>query len=103
MKHVMAVFERIGFTRGDENTEDWDVLWAHDYPFVKLANKMRTLEAHQKVYMKVKVVEESSPLMSSAQIKQITHNVYFRTYHNYLLYGLSHLNISGHPACTLKC
>ncbi|XP_014672393.1 PREDICTED: tubulin polyglutamylase TTLL4-like [Priapulus caudatus] len=49
LSHVMAVFDRTGYARGDENTEDWDVLWAHDYPFLKLADKLHSLEPHQKV------------------------------------------------------
>ncbi|XP_045176009.2 probable tubulin polyglutamylase ttll-15 [Mercenaria mercenaria] len=48
LDHVKAVFERLGFfvTNGDE---EWDVLWVHDYPFIKMAKLMTRLKPHQRV------------------------------------------------------
>lgn len=48
LKHVMAVFERAGYIRGDAQSS-WDVLWAHDYPFKELSAAMATLKPYQKV------------------------------------------------------
>ena len=40
LKHVFNVLERDGYTRGDFNTStDWDVMWAHDYPFKKIRDR----------------------------------------------------------------
>ena len=47
LKHVYAVFERLGFER--TNGSDWDVLWAHMYPFRVLYTNMTRLKPHQKV------------------------------------------------------
>ncbi|XP_061172452.1 probable tubulin polyglutamylase ttll-15 [Saccostrea echinata] len=48
LKHVFAVFERIGYVVGDGES-DWDVLWSHEYPFEQLAKKISDLKPHQKV------------------------------------------------------
>ncbi|KAL5009069.1 hypothetical protein ScPMuIL_014650 [Solemya velum] len=48
LKHVFAVFERIGYVFGEADS-DWDVMWSHDYPFVKLAAYVSNLKPHQKV------------------------------------------------------
>ncbi|KAK6186581.1 hypothetical protein SNE40_008595 [Patella caerulea] len=48
LKHVYNVFNRIGYVTGDENS-DWEVLWAHDYPFVSLSKHLSDLKPHQKV------------------------------------------------------
>lgn len=42
LNHVMRVLERIGYVRGT-NTSNWDLLWAHDYPFgyVKSLNHLK--------------------------------------------------------------
>nr|XP_054758749.1 probable tubulin polyglutamylase ttll-15 [Lytechinus pictus] len=48
LKHVMSVFERAGYIRGDAQSS-WDVLWAHDYPFKELAAVMASLKPYQKV------------------------------------------------------
>ncbi|XP_012255220.2 probable tubulin polyglutamylase ttll-15 [Athalia rosae] len=48
LKHVYAVLERIGFQRGT-NVSDWDLLWAHDYPFRSLYPSLNSLQPHQKV------------------------------------------------------
>lgn len=48
LKHVFAVFDRIGYALGNGDS-DWDVLWSHEYPFESLAKKMSVLKPHQKV------------------------------------------------------
>lgn len=49
LKHVLAVLDRLGFERGSSNSTDWDLLWAHDYPFRALYPSLSQLKAHQKV------------------------------------------------------
>lgn len=48
LKHVYAVLDRLGFERGT-NYSDWDLLWAHDYPFRALYPILNALKPHQKV------------------------------------------------------
>uniref|UniRef100_A0A914XPX0 Uncharacterized protein n=1 Tax=Plectus sambesii TaxID=2011161 RepID=A0A914XPX0_9BILA len=50
LDHVFAVFRRLGYAVGDENS-DWDVLWHHDYPFLQdsLRSMLQNLPAHKKV------------------------------------------------------
>ncbi|KAH9488084.1 putative tubulin polyglutamylase ttll-15 [Bulinus truncatus] len=47
LKHVYSVFERIGFTVGDNNT-DWLVMWSYEYPFGHFEDMLK-LKPHQKV------------------------------------------------------
>ena len=50
LKHVYAVLERAGYTRVSYNlTSDWDVMWAHDYPFKKIRSVMKKLKSGQRV------------------------------------------------------
>lgn len=51
LKHVFEMFDAFGFVRGSLNSENWTVLWAHDYPFRVLKDKLKLtkLERHQKV------------------------------------------------------
>lgn len=50
LNHVLAVFTRIGFVRIENPPREWDVLWAHDYPFGgKYDSVIKNLEPHQKV------------------------------------------------------
>ncbi|RMX60861.1 probable tubulin polyglutamylase ttll-15 [Pocillopora verrucosa] len=50
LKHVMAVFSRIGYTRTEAKSRLFDVMWAHDYPFGgELKDMLLTLEPHQKI------------------------------------------------------
>lgn len=50
LKHVYAIFKRAGFTRVTYNTsDDWSVMWAHDYPFEKIKPIMMNMKSHQKV------------------------------------------------------
>lgn len=48
LKHVFAVFDRIGYAEGDGES-DWDVLWSHEYPFEIFSKKISNLKPHQKV------------------------------------------------------
>eukprot|EP00090_Calanus_glacialis_P004568 TRINITY_DN13423_c0_g1_i1.p1 TRINITY_DN13423_c0_g1~~TRINITY_DN13423_c0_g1_i1.p1 ORF type:complete len:509 (-),score=174.05 TRINITY_DN13423_c0_g1_i1:49-1575(-) len=50
LKHVYNVLERDGYVRGDFNTStNWDVMWAHDYPFKKIRDRMLKLKPGQRV------------------------------------------------------
>ena len=50
LKHVYAVLERAGFKRVSyEMTSDWNLLWAHDYPFKKIKKVIKAMKAGQKV------------------------------------------------------
>ncbi|XP_023243233.1 uncharacterized protein LOC111641314 [Centruroides sculpturatus] len=48
LKHVFIVFERLGYEINNSSS-DWDVLWAHDYPFSELSSIMLHLKHYQKV------------------------------------------------------
>lgn len=45
LKHVIAVLQRLGFQEGNES--NFDLLWAHDYPFRVLASSLSKLQTHQ--------------------------------------------------------
>ncbi|XP_058812213.1 probable tubulin polyglutamylase ttll-15 [Topomyia yanbarensis] len=45
--HIHNVLQRLGVDQVGNDTEDWDLLWAHDYPFRKL--NLYRLKAHQLV------------------------------------------------------
>lgn len=48
LKHVFQVFHHFGYVRGSLTSGDqWDVLWAHDYPFKKLYAKLKDLKPYQ--------------------------------------------------------
>jgi len=49
LKHVYSVFERVGYQTTENNSSDWDVLWAHDYPFQALQPALKNLQANQRV------------------------------------------------------
>jgi tubulin monoglycylase TTLL15 len=50
LKHVYAVLERAGYKRVSYNiSSDWDVMWAHDYPFKKIKPVMMSMKSGQKV------------------------------------------------------
>lgn len=50
LKHVLAVLHRLGIERTATNTTgDWDLLWAHDYPFRVLYPHLHRLRPHQLV------------------------------------------------------
>jgi tubulin monoglycylase TTLL15 len=46
--HVNRVLKRLGFAQAT-NESDWDLLWAHDYPFSTIRPQMLNLKSHQKV------------------------------------------------------
>ena len=47
---IQFCFTRFGYSKEDFNsTEDWDVMWAHDYPFKKIREKMLAMRPGQKV------------------------------------------------------
>ncbi|XP_044761535.1 probable tubulin polyglutamylase ttll-15 [Coccinella septempunctata] len=48
LHNVYTVLERFGFEH-DPNSTDWDLLWAHDYPFRVLYKELRHLKSYQKV------------------------------------------------------
>lgn len=48
LKHVFIVLERLGFKRTD-NVYNWDLLWAHDYPFRSWSSILSKLKPHQRV------------------------------------------------------
>ncbi|XP_011264032.1 tubulin polyglutamylase TTLL7 [Camponotus floridanus] len=48
LKHVYAVLHRLGFQESN-NKSDWDLLWAHDYPFRVLSVSLDKLQKHQRV------------------------------------------------------
>lgn len=49
LRHVKNVLDRLGYEKVTNETTDWDLLWAHDYPFRALYPKMHHLKAHQRV------------------------------------------------------
>ncbi|CAB3364005.1 Hypothetical predicted protein [Cloeon dipterum] len=49
LKHVYTVFNRMGYHITEDNTSNWDVLWAHDYPFQALQSSLRNLKPNQRV------------------------------------------------------
>jgi len=50
LKHVYNVLERAGYRRADLNTTtDWDVMWAHEYPFRKIKQTMLAMKKGQRV------------------------------------------------------
>lgn len=49
-RHVNNVLQRLGFHRvGENESETADLLWAHDYPFNKMRNKIASFQSHQRV------------------------------------------------------
>lgn len=48
LKNVFLVLDRLGY-KHDPNTTDWDLLWAHDYPFRALYTKLKNLKPHQRI------------------------------------------------------
>nr|XP_040227578.2 probable tubulin polyglutamylase ttll-15 [Anopheles coluzzii] len=45
--HVHNVLQRLGIDQTSNDTTDWDLLWAHDYPFRKL--NLQRMQRHQLV------------------------------------------------------
>ncbi|XP_060532084.1 probable tubulin polyglutamylase ttll-15 [Cylas formicarius] len=48
LKEVFTVLDRLGYEH-HPNSSDWDLLWAHDYPFRALYPELSKLKPHQKV------------------------------------------------------
>jgi len=48
LEHVFSLLERAGYTRVSLQSE-WDLLWAHDYPFKVMNDQLKNLKKHQKV------------------------------------------------------
>lgn len=48
LKHVRYVLKRLGFEHGS-NESDWDLLWAHSYPFITFYPQLIQLLPHQRV------------------------------------------------------
>lgn len=46
--HVINVLDRLGYSRVNLE-DDWNLLWAHDYPFLKMTQRMKSLEKFQMV------------------------------------------------------
>ncbi|XP_037943191.1 probable tubulin polyglutamylase ttll-15 [Teleopsis dalmanni] len=46
--HVKNVLSYLGYRRVPFE-DDWDLLWAHDYPYLRLPERMKNLEPHQTV------------------------------------------------------
>lgn len=49
LRHVKNVADRLGFDKVTNETNNWDLLWAHDYPFRIMYPKLHNLKAHQRV------------------------------------------------------
>uniref|UniRef100_A0A8D8QD87 Tubulin polyglutamylase TTLL4 n=1 Tax=Cacopsylla melanoneura TaxID=428564 RepID=A0A8D8QD87_9HEMI len=49
LQHVIKVLDHYGYTRIelDNKTQNWDLLWAHDYPYTKM--NLKQLKPHQKI------------------------------------------------------
>ncbi|XP_054169103.1 probable tubulin polyglutamylase ttll-15 [Oppia nitens] len=47
LDHVIDVFDKIGYQITYNGSDEWDVLWSHDYPFMR--NFLPTLKSHQRV------------------------------------------------------
>ncbi|XP_056636211.1 probable tubulin polyglutamylase ttll-15 isoform X2 [Diorhabda sublineata] len=48
LEEVYTILDRLGYKK-DDNYSDWDLLWAHDYPFTELRSQLIKLKPHQKV------------------------------------------------------
>ena len=47
---VYNVLDRLGYERVSYNlSSDWDLMWAHDYPFKKLKTVLKAMKKGQKV------------------------------------------------------
>ncbi|KAK5647638.1 hypothetical protein RI129_002530 [Pyrocoelia pectoralis] len=48
LQNVFTVLDRIGY-KNDTSSSNWDLLWAHNYPFNTLYSELKNLRSHQKV------------------------------------------------------
>lgn len=49
LRHVKFVLRRLGYDQVTNESLDWDLLWAHDYPFRSLYPKLHHLKSHQRI------------------------------------------------------
>lgn len=49
LSNVFTILDRFGYKNVPENSTNWDLLWAHDYPFRKLYAHLNNLKPHQRV------------------------------------------------------
>ncbi|XP_022904085.2 probable tubulin polyglutamylase ttll-15 [Onthophagus taurus] len=50
LHNLFDVLEKVGYQKKDfEESDNWDLLWAHAYPFRSLYSKLNNLKPHQKV------------------------------------------------------
>ena len=50
LKHVYRVLDRAGYVRANYNsTDDWTLMWAHDYPFKKIRPIIMRMKSWQRV------------------------------------------------------
>lgn len=49
LQHVVRLLEALGYTQTSINELDWNLLWAHEYPFRNISEMMRRLLPHQTV------------------------------------------------------
>ena len=52
LKHVFKVLGQLGYERTDLESMNWDILWAHDYPFNVLRSTIEKLRPDQMVNTK---------------------------------------------------
>ncbi|KAL1513685.1 hypothetical protein ABEB36_003062 [Hypothenemus hampei] len=49
LTEVYTILERLGYQKNQNPGNDWDLLWAHDYPFRTLQSELQFLKPHQKI------------------------------------------------------
>ncbi len=49
LKHVIEVLNGVGWTQTDFESGDWDLLWAHDYPFRTLKDVLSSSSKGKRV------------------------------------------------------
>ncbi|KAF5308155.1 hypothetical protein FQR65_LT06335 [Abscondita terminalis] len=49
LNNVFTVLGKVGYKNTSTSSDDWDLLWAHNYPFFDLYTKLKNLKSHQRV------------------------------------------------------
>ncbi|XP_030764758.1 tubulin polyglutamylase TTLL6 [Sitophilus oryzae] len=49
LKEVFTVLDKFGYQKNENPGDEWDLLWAHDYPFRTLQNELKNLKPYQKI------------------------------------------------------
>lgn len=49
LHHVLEILGQMGYKQTAINEDDWDFLWAHEYPFNKMGTRMRNILPYQTV------------------------------------------------------